>query len=505
MLLHNPFCTSGLNTPNHALDRATGRSDEAVLKLSRRRFLQGSAAGFLASGLGALATTVEHAQAQTPQSGRILLKGGTVVTVDRALGDLAQGDVLIEGERIAAIGPNLAAGGADVIDAADMIVMPGFIDSHRHMWEGAIRNLIPDGTLRDYLGLILGKYGPNYRPDDVYIGDLVSALSALDAGITTVVDWSHIQQTPAHTDAAIKALQESGIRSMFGYGFPLGKPWWMDAGHHQFPQDIKRLRKQYFSSEDQLLTLALAATAGFGNIDVAAREWSAARKVGARVTVHASGKDQLVKMSKAFKLGPDTTYVHCGGYGADDWKLMKDSGGSYSVSPGTEMLMDITMPLIQAALDAGVRPTLSIDAETNVPTTMFAQIQLCLAAQRVVLTQRKAQGEKDLPKMISARDVIEFATIEGAKACGLENRTGSLTVGKQADVILLRKNAINVMPVNNPLAAITLGMDSANVDTVFVAGKVKKRNGQLVGVDLKRVADLAGQSRDYLVSKVKAG
>ena len=240
-------------------------------------------------------------------------------------------------------------------------------------------------------------------------------------------------------------------------------------------------------------------------MDIAKREWAAARDVGARITVHASGKDQLVKLSNAIKLGPDTTYVHCGGYGADDWKLMAESGGSYSVSPGTEMLMDIAMPPLQGALDAGVRPSLSIDAETNVPTTMFAQMQLCLAAQRVALTQRKVQGEKDLPKPISARDVIEFATIEGAKACGLEAKTGSLTPGKQADIILLRKNAINVLPVNDPLAAIALGMDGSNVDTVLVAGKVKKRDGQLVGVDLKRVADLATQSRDYLVSKVKGG
>jgi cytosine/adenosine deaminase-related metal-dependent hydrolase len=477
------------------------------MRTSRRDLLRSSAATFVAGGILGAASLFDRAQAQAPAPpNRTLIKGGTVVSVDRAIGDFAQGDVLIEGARIAAVGPNIAADNAQLIDARDMIVMPGFIDSHRHMWEGAIRNLIPDANLRDYLTLILGKYGPAYRPDDVYIGDLVSALSALDAGITTIVDWSHIQNTPAHTDAAIRALQESGMRAMFAYGFPqlAGKPWWTDNSH-QFPGDIARLRKQYFSTDDQLLTLALAATAGFGNMEIAKREWGAARDVGARITVHASAKDQLVKLGNAIKLGPDTTYVHCGGYGADDWKRMAESGGSYSVSPGTEMLMDIAMPLLQGALDAGIRPTLSIDAETNVPTTMFPQMQLCLAAQRVALTQRKAQGEKDLPKAISVRDVIEFATIEGAKACGLEAKTGSLTPGKQADIILLRKNAINVLPINDPLAAITLGMDASNVDTVLVAGSAKKRNGQLVGVDLKRVADLAAQSRDYLVSKVKNG
>ena len=477
------------------------------MRTSRRNLLRSGAAALAAAGVVGAAPLFDRAQAQAPvPSGRTLIKGGSVVSVDRNIGDMPQGDVLIEGARIAAVGPNLTADNAQVIDARDMIVMPGFIDSHRHMWEGAIRNLIPDANLRDYLTLILGKYGPAYRPDDVYIGDLVSALSALDAGTTTIVDWSHIQNTPAHTDAAIRALQESGMRAIFAYGFPqlAGKPWWVEGGSHQFPGDIARLRKQYFASNDQLLTLALAATAGFGNMDIAKREWGAARDVGARITVHASGKDQLVKLGNAIKLGPDTTYVHCGGYGADDWKLMAESGGSYSVSPGTEMLMDIAMPPLQGALDAGIRPTLSIDAETNVPTTMFPQMQLCLAAQHVVLTQRRLQGEKDLPKPISARDVIEFATIEGAKACGLEAKTGSLTPGKQADILLLRRNAINVLPVNDPLAAITLGMDGSNVDTVLVAGAVKKRDGKLVGVDMKRVAELATQSRDYLVNKVKA-
>jgi 5-methylthioadenosine/S-adenosylhomocysteine deaminase len=507
MRQHHRACSCALHARGRQPDNLAGLlTNRPRPGLSRRSLLVSGAAGIVGAVAGAGAPLDRARALPATPSGRTLLKGGTVVSVDRKIGDLPQGDILIDGGRIAAVGPSIAADGVQVVDAADMIVMPGFVDSHRHMWEGAIRNLIPNATLRDYLGLILGKYGPNYRPDDVYIGNLVSALSALDGGVTTIVDWSHIQNSPAHTDAAISALQESGIRAMFGYGFPLlvGKPWWTDTSH-QYPQDIKRLREQYFSSEDQLLTLALAATAGFGNMEIAVREWDAARNVGARVTMHASGKDQLVKLSKAIKLAADTTYVHCGGYGADDWKLMADSGGSYSVSPGTEMLMDIAMPLLQGALDAGIRPTLSIDAETNVPTTMFPQMQLCLAAQRVALTQRKALGEKDLPNMISARDVIEFATIEGAKASGLESRTGSLTPGKQADIILLRKNAINVLPLNDPLAAITLCMDSSNVDTVFVAGVARKHNGQLAGVDLKRVAALAGQSRDYLVSKVKGG
>ena len=470
--------------------------------ISRRGFVAAGAALAGTVAASGLFTRAAHAQ-QAPSARRLLFKGGTVLTMDRALGDLARGDMLVENGRIAAVGPNLTAADAQTINCANMIVMPGFIDTHRHMWEGQIRNTIPEALLADYLKIMLAGYGTAYRPQDAYIGDLLSAYSALDAGVTTVLDWSHVQNSPAHADEIIRALKESGIRAVFAYGMPElgGKPWWADEAAHKYPGDIKRLRAQYFNSDDQLLTLALAASGGFGNAQIAAREWGAARDVGARITIHASGKGQIPKFASAFKLGPDTTYVHCAGWDDTDWKMVADSGGTVSISPGTETFMSINVPPFQNALDAGLKPSLSVDAESNAPNDLFTQMRAALTVQHTMLMTRR--GEEKLPPRATARDALEWATIEGAKANGLERKCGSLTVGKDADVILLRKDKINVMPVNDPVAAVVYGMDTSNIDSVYVAGRARKLNGRLVGADLKRLAKQAEESRRYLREKVK--
>ena len=216
------------------------------------------------------------AQRQQAQSGRTLLKGGCVLSLDPKVGDFDTADVLIEGAKIAAVQPNITAT-AQVIDAANMIVMPGFVDTHRHMWQGAVRNSLPNGLLGDYVRDILGSVRGVMRPEDVRIGDLVSALGAINAGVTTLLDWSHIGSSPAHTDAAIDGLRASGVRAVYAFGGGVGGP------ANRYPDDIRRLRKQYFSSSDQLLTLAMAA-------GLSAGEWAVAREVGASISVHASGK-----------------------------------------------------------------------------------------------------------------------------------------------------------------------------------------------------------------------
>lgn len=468
--------------------------------LSRRELMKiGTVAG-LFSALPVAGPHFASAQ-QVPGAGRVLLKGGTVITMDRSLGDFASADVLIEGARISAIGPNLQVTGAEVIDCGNMIVMPGFVDTHRHMWEGQLRQLNPDMTLIEYLINVHGRYGPIYRPQDAYVGNLLSAVSALDAGVTTLMDWSHLQITPEHTDALIKGLQDSGVRAVFGYGVPQASGhYWEDTTRHKYPGDIKRLRSQYFNSDDQLLTLALAASGDFHG-DVAKQEWTAARDVGARITTHSHNifeKSPIIRLSKDIKLSDDTTYVHCVGWSDTEWKMVADSGGTISLAPATEIIMGIFNPPIQRALDAGIRPSLSGDAETNAPNDMFTQMRITLASHNADILTRGERGEKNLPKRLTVRDVLEFATVEGAKANGLASKVGSLSPGKQADVVCLRKDRINVMPVTNPVGAVVLGMDTSNVDTVFVAGKAKKRGGQLLGVDLKRLAADASASRDYL-------
>jgi cytosine/adenosine deaminase-related metal-dependent hydrolase len=433
---------------------------------------------------------------------RILLQNGIVLTLDNQIGNFDQADVLIEGSKIAAVGPNLDASDAEVIDASNMIVMPGFIDTHRHIWQGIIRNMGVDHALGDYFANIMGRLSPVYRPQDAYAGNYVSALGAIDAGITTLLDWSHIQITPEHTDAAINALQESGIRGVFGYGTPslTTTDWWQSSGTNH-AENIKRIAKQFFSSKDQLLSLARAPRGpDLTPYETAVEDWNLAREVGIRITVHVGvgqygGLGNVGKMGRDGYLGPDTTYIHCNALSVEEFQMIADTGGTVSVSSSIEMQMGHGIPPIQRMLDHGIRPSLSVDVETAIIGDMFTQMRSVYAIQRALAHERVEQ----VPSLITARDVLEFATIEGARANDLLDKVGTLTPGKEADIILLRTDRLNVMPVNDPIGAVVLGMDTSNVDSVFIAGEAKKRQGELVGIDLNAVQRMVTESRDYVV------
>jgi 5-methylthioadenosine/S-adenosylhomocysteine deaminase len=257
--------------------------------LSRRQFLCTTAASAVAASTVA-ATAGGTARAQQPGGavvpGRaMLIKGGCVLTLDRTVGDFEQADVLVEDGKISAVRPNISAPNAEIINASRMIVMPGFVDTHRHMWQGILRNVLPDGSLDDYIAVVQKTFGAKYTPDDVYAGDYFSALGAIDSGVTCILDWSHIHNTPEHTDAAVKALGDSGVRAVFAYGNAQTSDgrWW-EAKESKFPNDIARLRKQYFASGDQLLTLYLAAPSG--SPEQILPTFQAARDVGARITIH---------------------------------------------------------------------------------------------------------------------------------------------------------------------------------------------------------------------------
>ncbi|HEY7357177.1 MAG TPA: amidohydrolase family protein [Ktedonobacterales bacterium] len=435
---------------------------------------------------------------------RTLLKNGTVITVDKQLGNFRRADVLIDGAKIAAVGPDLAAGDAEVIDAANMIVMPGFIDTHRHMWEGILRNIGVDYPLEgdeSYLAFVLNVLAPVYRPEDVYAGNLISTLGALHSGITSILDWSHIQASPEHTDAAIKALQDSGMRAVFAYGPP-----WYEAPKAEHPEWFKRVANQYFSSKDQLLTLSFAALGPeFSELGYVKENWILAREHGARVTAHVGvgsfGKHgKVLEAGRAGVFGPDTTFIHCTSLSDDEIQLIVDTGGTVSLASPVEMMMGHGLPPTQRFLDRGLRPSLSVDVETNVPGDMFTQMRSVIALQHALIFDQKLAGKENLPPPLNARDVLEFATIQGARANGLDHKTGSLTPGKDADVILLRMDDINIVPVNDPIGAVVWGMDTSNVDSVFVAGKAMKRGGRLTG-DVDRARKLAVASRDYVVAK----
>lgn len=436
---------------------------------------------------------------------RTILRGGTVLTLDNNIGNFPKADLFIEGDKIAQVGPDLHIADAEIIDASNTIVMPGFIDTHRHIWEGLLRNIGTDVPLEgrnSYMSHVLDRLAPAYRPVDAYVGNLVSALGAIDAGITTLLDWSHIQGSPDHTDAVIDALRASGMRAVFAYGFP----WWGKWEHNQ-PGWFIRAAKTHFSSKEQLLTLALAPYGPeFTEFEISKSHWKLARDVGARISVHVGvgtfGKrHKLAEFGRAGLMADDTTYIHCTTLDDEEIQMIVDTGGTVSLAAPVEMMMGHGMVPTQKFLDRGLRPSLSVDVETNVPGDMFTQMRGVLALQRALVFNRALAGESNVPALLTARDALEFATIEGARANGLDHKVGTLTPGKEADVIMLRTDLINVMPINDPIGAIVWGMDTTNVDTVFVAGKMLKHKGELIDVDLNRLRDLVYESRDYVIKK----
>jgi 5-methylthioadenosine/S-adenosylhomocysteine deaminase len=387
---------------------------------------------------------------------------------------------------------------AEVLDASGMIVLPGFVDSHRHIWEGLLRNIGTDVPLEgrsSYISFVLHKLAPAFRPEDAYVGDLISALGAIDAGVTTLLDWSHIQGSPAHTDAVIQALKDSGLRAVFAYGFP----WWGKWEERQ-PSWFVRAATEHFSTKDQKLTLALAAPGPeFTDFEVSRDHWKLAREADARITTHVGvgsyGQDAKVQeMGEAGLLGPDTTYIHCTTLNDTEIQMIVDTGGTVSLASPVEMMMGHGMPPIQKFLDRGLSPSLSVDVETNVPADMFNQMRSVLALQRALAT---AEGK---PPM-TTRDVLACATIEGARANGLDRQVGTLTPGKEADVILLRTDRMNVTPLNDPATAVVAGMDTGNVDTVVIAGRVMKRHGELLHVDWAAVRRMAAAARDHVIAR----
>jgi 5-methylthioadenosine/S-adenosylhomocysteine deaminase len=439
---------------------------------------------------------------------RLLLRGGHVLTVDPQLGDLPRGDVLIEGETIATVAPSVDAD-AEVIDATGMIVIPGFVDTHRHTWEAAIRNCAPNATLADYFVEVLDTFAPLYRPEDVYASNLAGSLECVNAGITTLVDWSHINNTPEHPDAAVDALQETGIRAQYAYGSANTSlpDYWFESKLAIPGDDVRRVRSAYFSSDDGLLTMALATRGtGFCVDDVVRAEWGLARDLGIPITIHvamhSAGRFSMVKrLGDLGLLGPDTTYIHCCYLSDEEWRLLADSGGTVSIAPQIELQMGHGWPPVMKSLEYGLRPSLSIDVVTTAPGDMFTQMRAAFAADRARVNAAIWEAEAEVPEnMLKARQMLEMATINGAHVAGLEDRTGSLTPGKQADVVLIDATALNVAPVIDATAAVVLCADVSNVDTVLIGGKVHKRGGRLLA-DAGRARRLVEQSSEYLVGQ----
>jgi 5-methylthioadenosine/S-adenosylhomocysteine deaminase len=433
-----------------------------------------------------------------------LISGATILTLERELGDLRSGDILIEGSKIVQVAPSIKADEAEIIAAEGMIALPGFVDSHRHTWQSLLRATAVDWTLAQYFAGVRGVMGRLYAPSDMYIANHLGALEALDSGITTLYDWSHNNNTPAHADEAIRGLKDAGLRAVFGYG-NANDEWIPPSTISTNFADIERVRRTYFSSDDQLMTMAFAARGPqFTSLDITADEFRRARDLGLRITVHVGdgvwGTTRPIRqLANRNLLGDDITYVHCNTLTDEDFDLIGESKATASISPEVELQMGHGFLATLKLLRVGVRPSISIDIVTSIGGDMFGAMRTLLAGTRAVVNDEALRQRRIVDRLpLSSRDVLEFATIQGARACGLEARIGSLTPGKQADIVLIDTNSLNLIPMNNPYSAIVESAHVGNVDTVLVAGEVLKRHKRLIDVDLRKLRERADSARDQL-------
>jgi cytosine/adenosine deaminase-related metal-dependent hydrolase len=425
---------------------------------------------------------------------RILFKGGTIVTMDASVPNLATGDVLVEGDRIAAVGANLQAGGAEVVNAAGSIVMPGLIDAHHHAWLGAMRRLMPDvHDLFAYIDVAAQTLGRHYRPLDMYLSTKLTALTSLDAGITTIIDACHSSRSPEHSDAALDALDSAGIRALHMVGAAMDK----EASAAHLPHDLERLAANW----NQAGSLVRVGLFGQFNLDW----WRAARRLDMRILTEFIG--DLAKLGPEFTeaglLGPHNIFNHCTRLPQETWRRFADAGVNITVNPRSDALFgfDDETFAYQQAIDHGLAPALGIDLDTAFGSDLFGEMHALFGQQRSAMRYRRFRGEADVPAPISVEAVLRAATVNGARAAGLESAVGTLTPGKQADIVMVRANGLAVFPVGNAVGTIVQAVERADVDTVMVAGKIRKRAGRLIGNDLAKLTADVGASRDYLVDK----
>lgn len=437
---------------------------------------------------------------------RVLVRNATVVTADPLLGTLAGADVLVEGSAIASVGRSLPVGDAVVVDATGMIAAPGFVDTHRHAWEAQLRRIMPDvDDLGSYVRSTLLGYAPAYRPEDMRTGTRLAALTAIDSGITTMLDFSHNSRTAAHSDAAVRALRDTGIRGVHAAMAPHFGPW-----DHQWPADLARLRERY--AHDRLtFRLACLATDEVAGPGLAYGPELArhARELGVGVSVDAvfgePSSRAILEWERQGLLGPDVTLIHATGLTADAWRAIGDTGTTVALAPTSDAQigLETAVPAVDEALAVGVRPGLSIDVEVALSSDMFTQMRALLAIQRMRAVESTYGTDRE-PSRIGVADVLDFATLQGARTNGLGRTTGSLTPGKQADLILVTAEAVNTMPLNDPVGTLVLGADARNVDTVLIGGRVRKWAGELLDVDLAALRDEVAASRDHILAAASA-
>lgn len=460
--------------------------------LNRRRLLQGTAA-LTTAALGppqVFAQPAARNAAPLPSRGELVIRGATVLTMDPAVPDLAAGDVHVRDGAIVAVAPRIDAPAAQVIDGAGMICIPGFIDTHMHMWTSAFRLFIrADVPALGYFP-VTARLGPLMQPEDSYRAARLAAADAIAAGITTVHNWAHNTRSPEHADAELSAMRDMGLRGRFAYGTPVGLS--DDA-----PMDLAglaRVKRDWMPDKDGLLTLgicsrnlgavtigggAAAASRGILTIENIKRDWDGARALGLPITMHTSGASPIMALEQAGLLGPDVQFIHPLLTTPEERAVMKARGVSYSTAPQLESRRGSQLGVIQLGelLEAGIKVSLSTDHIASISCDPFSSMRILFALHSHRLPQ----------KPLTLKRLLQLATLDGAIDLGIADRTGSITPGKRADLVLLRATDLNMAPVTDPYEAVVSFGLPANVDMVLIDGRVLRRAGKFTAFDEREI------------------
>ena len=459
-------------------------------RFTRRTVLK-AATAFAATGLASCLPLAQSGGRALPGRGEFVIRGAIVLTLDAKLGDLVRGDVHVRDGAIVAVAPEIAAGGATVIDARGMICLPGFIDTHWHLWTSVLRPLMRiDDAARGYFP-VSNRLGRHYEPEDGYRSVRLGLAEALSAGVTTVHNWAHNVRSPAHADAELRAMRDMGLRGRFAYGPAQGMP-------NDEPMDLAGLAKiqREWMPNDGMLTLGICSrNVGLGQtalrgtiaIDIARKDWGGARALGLPITLHTSGPSPVKVLDDAKLLGPDVQMVHPLLTTAEDRRVLKERGVSYSIAPVGESRRPAKAGVIQLAelLEAGVKVSMSTDHTGTYNCDFFE-------GMRILYNLHQHRVGARVP--LTSKRLVQLATLDGAIDLGIADRTGSLTPGKRADLILVRAGDINIAPVGDPYEALVSFAQPRNVDTVIVDGRILRRRGEFTALDHAEVVAQAAES-----------
>lgn len=458
---------------------------------------------------------------------RVLVAGGTVVTMDKALGDLASGDVLIEDGRIVAVAPKIDAADAERIEADGAIVMPGLVNAHLHTWQTPLRGIGGDWAGSDYDDILHSRLAPRYTPQDLHDATLFGALAQLDSGTTTVFDWCHNNPTPAHTDAAVDALADAGIRAVFGHGSAKppptpGAPHFSTIAHDW--DEIRRLRRDRFCGNDGLLTLAACILGpDYATFDVCRTDFAEARNLGVMTSAHVWGQcgrlvpDGYRRLAAEGLIPPEHNIVHGNYFADDELDLLIAAGASFTSAPTVELRNHAREPLSVRLRRRGVTPSIGVDCEALACDRMLDALRFTLQAHRLFNNQAAiremtrvgeaapdAAGSMARQVSLTTREVLEWGTLGNARALGLDDRIGSLSPGKQADLLIVRTDGTHVTPASDPAQIMVQFAQNGDIDTVLLAGRVVKRSGRLLHPGLDGVCDAARALAERLFATLPA-